>query len=157
MAGCEREDRPFSRVSPERADTRLGGDGRPLATGPRHTSRNAFSISEGQRLFSWFNCAGCHGLRGGGNIGPALSDTEWRYGASIEAIHQSIADGRPDGMPAYRDWVTGDQLWQVSAYVLSLSGRVPLDVAPGRPDGISVGEPPMMHTEEERKAEDVKL
>ena len=60
-------------------------------------------------------------------------------------------------MPAYRGRINEDQLWQLSAYVLSLSGRVPLDVAPGRPDGISMGEPPMMHSEEEPKGEDVKL
>jgi cytochrome c oxidase cbb3-type subunit 3 len=155
FAACEREDRPFSRLSPERADTPLGSDGRPLATGAHHVTHNAFAISEGQRLFDWFNCSACHGGRGGGHIGPALSDAKWRYGASIEDVQRSISDGRPNGMPAFRGRIDGDQLWQLSAYVLSLSGRVPQDVSAGRPDGISLGEPPVMREERAPKAEKV--
>jgi cytochrome c oxidase cbb3-type subunit 3 len=152
---CEREDRPFSRLTPERTDTPRGSDDRPKATGAHHVTHNAFSISEGQRLFDWFNCSGCHGGRGGGHIGPALTDAEWRYGARVEDVHRSIADGRPQGMPAFKGLIQDDQIWQLSAYVLSLSGRVPQDVSAGRPDGISVGEPPAMHTEETPKSEKV--
>src|SRR3954452_2195852 len=32
---------------------------------------NALAISEGQRLFSWYNCSGCH-ANGGGGMGPPL-------------------------------------------------------------------------------------
>jgi cytochrome c oxidase cbb3-type subunit 3 len=155
LLACEREDRPFSALSPIRADTPVDSEGRAQASGARHTTHNAFSISEGQRLFEWFNCSGCHGGRGGGNIGPALSDAAWRYGASVEEVRTSISDGRPNGMPAYRGLVDGDQLWQLSAYVLSLSGRVPQHMAPGRPDGISRGEPPVMHAEESPQREEV--
>jgi len=157
LAACEREDRPFSRISPVRDDTPRDSDGRPRATHARHTSHNAFSVSEGQRLFEQFNCSGCHGGGGGGHIGPALTDAEWRYGASIEEVHRSIAEGRPQGMPAFRGLIQDDQIWQLSAYVLSLSGRVPQDVAPGRPDGVSAGEPPVMHSEQRPKAEKVRL
>jgi cytochrome c oxidase cbb3-type subunit 3 len=156
LCGCEREDRPFSRLSPERADTPLASDGRPKAAGARHVVHNAYAISEGQRLFDWFNCSGCHGGQGGGHIGPALTDAEWRYGASVEEVRRSIAEGRPHGMPAFRGLITDDELWQLSAFVLSLSGRVPQAVAAGRKDGISTGEPPVMHTEQQPKPERVK-
>lgn len=149
---CEREDRPFSAVAPERSDRARGPDGR-LRAGGAHVTRNAFSLSEGQRLFDWFNCSGCHGGRGGGHIGPALTDAEWRYGASLAEVYRSIAEGRPNGMPAFRGLIVDEQIWQLSGYVLSLSGRVPQDVAPGRPDGIGLGEPPVMHTEESPRAE----
>lgn len=148
LLACEREDRPFSRLVPERADAPRGKDGRVRATGARHVVQNAFSVSEGQRLFEWFNCSGCHGGRGGGNIGPALTDAEWRYGARVEDVHRSIAEGRPEGMPAFRGVIADEQIWHLSAYVLSLGGRVPQDVAGGRPDGISLGEPPAMHEPE---------
>jgi cytochrome c oxidase cbb3-type subunit III len=148
LIACEREDRPFSRLTPIRPDTPPGSDGRPLATGARHTARNAFAISEGQRLFNWFNCSGCHGGGGGGHIGPALTDAEWRYGASAEEIHRSIAEGRPRGMPAFGGRINDDQIWQLSAYVLSLGGRDPIDAAAGRPEGMSAGEPPMMRDEQ---------
>lgn len=151
---CEREDRPFSWLQPERSDAREHG--RREATGARHVLHNAFAVSEGQRLFDSFNCSGCHGGRGGGHIGPALTDAEWRYGASVEAVHQSIAAGRPGGMPAFGGIITDPQIWQLSAYVLSLSGRVPQDVGAGRPDGMARGEPPVMHTEETPKHEQVR-
>jgi cytochrome c oxidase cbb3-type subunit 3 len=157
LLGCEREDRPFSALSPVRADTPVDTEGRARASGARHTTHNAYAISEGQRLFEWFNCSGCHGGRGGGHIGPALSDAEWRYGASVEEVHTSIVNGRPNGMPAYRGLVDGDQLWQLSAYVLSLSGRVPQDVAAGRPDGIGRGEPPVMRSEQAPQRERVSF
>jgi len=157
LVACEREDRPFSRISPAREDTPRGSDGRPRATHARHTGNNAFSVSEGQRLFEQFNCSGCHGGAGGGHIGPALTDAEWRYGASMEEVHRSIAEGRPQGMPAFKGLVQDDQIWQLSAYVLSLSGRLPQDVAPGRADGMSAGEPPVMHSEQRPKPEKVRL
>lgn len=31
---------------------------------------NAYAISEGQRLFNWYNCVGCHANGGGGISGP---------------------------------------------------------------------------------------
>jgi cytochrome c oxidase cbb3-type subunit 3 len=147
---CEREDRPFSRVQPERP-----GSGRE-ATGARHVTHNAYSVSEGQRLFDSFNCSSCHGGRGGGHIGPALTDAEWRYGASVEQVHRSIADGRPHGMPAFGGLLTEPQIWQLSAYVLSLSGRVPQHVGAGRPDGIGLGQPPVMHAEQTPQQERVR-
>lgn len=155
LCNCEREDRPFSRLSPERADTPLAADGRPRATGASHVLHNAYSISEGQRLFDWFNCSGCHGGGGGGHIGPPLTDAEWRYGSSIEEVKRSIAEGRPHGMPAFRGLIEEDELWQLSAYVLSLSGRAPSAVAAGRKDGISTGEPPAMREQQNPKPERV--
>lgn len=151
LLGCEREDRPFSAVSPIRFDTPVDAQGRAKASGAHHVTHNAYSISEGQRLYEWFNCAGCHGGGGGGNIGPALSDAEWRYGGSVEDIYRSIRDGRPNGMPGFHGLIEGGQLWQLSAFVLSLSGRVPQQVAGGRPDGISLGEPPAMRAEQAPK------
>jgi cytochrome c oxidase cbb3-type subunit III len=157
LGACEREDRPFSAITPVRFDTPVDTEGRAQASGAHHTTHNAYSISEGQRLFEWFNCSGCHGGQGGGHIGPALRDAEWRYGGSIEEIRSSIVDGRPNGMPAYRGLIDGDQLWQLSAFVLSLSGRVPQHVAAGRPDGISRGEPPVMHVQVSPRPERTKL
>lgn len=155
VLGCEREDRPFSRLSPERPDTPRDDQGFARATGAHHATHNAFSLSEGQRLFDWFNCSACHGGGGGGHIGPALTDAKWRYGSSVQDVHRSIAEGRPNGMPAFRGLIVDEQIWQLSAYVLSLSGRVPQHVSPSRPDGIGVGEPPIMRNEQPTRAERV--
>ena len=46
------------------------------------------------------NCAACHGSGGQGNPGfPSLVDDDWLYGGTIEAIMQSITNGRKGMMP----------------------------------------------------------
>ena len=97
---------------------------------------DAFSVAEGKRLFRWYNCAGCHSLGGGGGIGPALLDSEWIYGSDPASIHDTIVYGRPNGMPAFGDRIPDAQVWQIAAYVRSLSGLVFTGDATGRGDEI---------------------
>jgi cytochrome c oxidase cbb3-type subunit III len=78
------------------------------------------ALHEGTRLYQWFNCGGCH-FEGGGGIGPPLMDTDWIYGERPFQIFDSIASGRPNGMPAYGDKLTEEQIWQITLYVSSLS------------------------------------
>ena len=61
-------------------------------------------------------------------------DDNWIYGGSIENIVHTIREGRPNGMPAFRGKIPDDQIWQIAAYVRSMSGNVPKDAAPGRDD-----------------------
>ena len=68
-------------------------------------------------------------------------DEEWRYGGSIEQIHASIVQGRPNGMPSFRGKVPDDQVWEIAAYVRSLSGNVPKYVAGGGRQGMAVAPP----------------
>ena len=101
---------------------------------------NAPHVSNGQLYFHWMNCTGCHS-EGGGGIGPSLMDTKWRYGSSIDDIVQTIANGRPNGMPAFAGKMTPTQIWEVAAYVRSLSSHVPQSIRAGRSEGLSDGEP----------------
>jgi len=117
------------------------------ATLGAHYEHVSFHIAEGGRLFRSFNCNGCHGS-GGGSIGPALMDDQWRYGGSIDQIHASILDGRPNGMPSWRGKMTDVEAWQLAAYVRSMSGNVPKDVAPGRRDTLT-GTPPSTQIDRE--------
>lgn len=98
---------------------------------------NANALSDGKRLFSQYNCTGCH-ANGGGAIGPALMDETWIYGSDPASIHSTIVEGRPNGMPAYRNKISDYQVWELAAYVRSLSGQVRKDVAPGRSDTMNV-------------------
>jgi cytochrome c oxidase cbb3-type subunit 3 len=100
-------------------------------------ANNAFHISQGQRLYSWFNCVGCHS-HGGGGMGPPLMDQKWRYGARMEDIVYSILNGRPNGMPPWRNKITEQQAWQLAAYVHSLSGQVRKDAVSARTEEPSV-------------------
>jgi cytochrome c oxidase cbb3-type subunit 3 len=99
-------------------------------------SNSPFAISEGKRLFTWYNCSGCHG-RGGGGMGPALMDSRWLYGDRPEQIFASIAGGRPNGMPSWGSRLPEAQIWQLVAYVRSLAKAVPRSALSPRGDELS--------------------
>lgn len=97
---------------------------------------SAYAVAEGKRLFSWYNCTGCH-FHGGGGIGPALMDSSWTYGSQPAQIYSTIVQGRPNGMPAWGGKIPEYQVWELVAYVRSLGGLLPKSVAPGRSDDMS--------------------
>jgi cytochrome c oxidase cbb3-type subunit 3 len=65
-------------------------------------------------------------------------DDRWIYGSDPENIFSTIVEGRPNGMPSFRGKIPDYQVWQLVAYVQSLSGNVPKDAAGGRPDSMQV-------------------
>ncbi len=78
------------------------------------------AAAQGRRLFVQYNCAGCHGGRAGGGMGPSLRDTDWLYGSSADRIFNSIAQGRGHGMPSWGVRIPDKQIWQLVAYIQSL-------------------------------------
>jgi cytochrome c oxidase cbb3-type subunit 3 len=102
---------------------------------------NAYAVAQGERWYRWYNCAGCHS-NGGGGMGPPLMDDKWIYGYAPGQIAASIVQGRPNGMPSFAGRIPDDQVWQIVAYVRSMSGQVRKDVAPSRTDSLSSGAPP---------------
>ena len=149
LAACDREER-HSRAKPigetvpagQSPDTIWAGGQQEPALDPRAKlyDNNAPAIAQGQTLYMQMNCVGCH-FHGGGGMGPALMDDEWRYGGRIDQIASTIAEGRPNGMPAWRGKLTNDQIWQLSAYVRSLSGQPSKDAVNSRSDGMSTTAP----------------
>ena len=139
LAACERETRRFHVESAaERASAISQSDLHPGHMAPRPVTRgpadeNAWDVSEGQRLFTAFNCSGCHS-QGGGGMGPALMDGKWIYGSASANIVATILEGRPNGMPSFRGRIDDHQAWQIAAYVRSLAGLLRKDVEPGRRD-----------------------
>ena len=94
---------------------------------------NAYNLGEGKRLYAWFNCKGCH-ADGGGASGPGLMDGWWRYGADPVSVFVSLRDGRPNGMPAFGDKLTTEQMWQLVGYVRSIGRASAVNGAPSRND-----------------------
>jgi cytochrome c oxidase cbb3-type subunit 3 len=144
LGACEREQRSF-RPNPGQPDTRVPQPSLVPRPGPPESSRpgegkkfeaNAYHVGQGKQFFRAFNCIGCHG-NGGGGIGPALMDANWIYGGDIKSIYVTIRDGRPNGMPAFGGKIPDDQIWEIAAYVRSLSGQLRTDVAPNRNDSIT--------------------
>jgi cytochrome c oxidase cbb3-type subunit III len=148
IAACKREDREFRVRTPEtdriqsKALVPIMAGGSPQPAHVRNDyENNAYAMSEGKRLFSSFNCYGCHGGSGGGGMGPPLIDDVWIYGNAPEQIFSSIVEGRPNGMPSFRNKLPNYQVWQLAAYVRSMSGLAAADAAPGRNDDMQSAPP----------------
>jgi cytochrome c oxidase cbb3-type subunit 3 len=94
---------------------------------------NAYNLSEGKRLYSWFGCKSCH-ADGEGGVGPGFLDGWWNYGPEMVSIFASIRDGRPHGMPAFRDKMTTEQMWQLAGYVQTIGAYSAKTAATSRND-----------------------
>jgi cytochrome c oxidase cbb3-type subunit 3 len=146
VSACEREARPFhdltaatrSAERPVGTTLVIGGSVRSSQASP--FQENAFGIAEGKRLFDAYNCSGCH-AHGGGGMGPALMDDKWIYGHAAANIFETIVEGRPNGMPSFRARIPDVQVWQLVAFIQSMSGHAPIDSLPGRRDHLSGGDP----------------
>lgn len=160
LAGCDREERQ-SRGQPL-PETAAGGPREGILQpgvqvsdqpDPRAAQyeNNSYQISQGQILFNKMNCVGCH-AHGGGAMGPALDDDEWIYGGSMEQIVATIDQGRPNGMPSWRGKLTEQQMWQLAAYVRSLSAQPRQDVLSSRPDEPSSTEPATLQSRQPMNA-----
>jgi cytochrome c oxidase cbb3-type subunit 3 len=140
FAACSREERRFGEPSPASqapstitlSELQAGAKTAPAGL-PSPYEYNAYAVAQGKQLYESFNCMGCH-AQGGGAIGPALMDAQWIYGDAPENIFATIVEGRPNGMPSFRGKIPAQQLWQIIAYIRSLSGQVSKDAAPSRPD-----------------------
>ncbi len=143
LASCEREAREL-RPAPTRlaifgdaareSDLQPGGpQSQPQVTNPYEG--NAYAISEGQRLFAWYNCTGCH-ANGGGAIGPPLIKQDWIYGNQPANLFDTIVKGRPNGMPAWGEKIPEYQVWQLVTYVRSLNDLEPRSTTAPRADTI---------------------
>lgn len=92
------------------------------------------ALARGKAAFG-DNCAGCHGLGGGGSKGgyPNLNDDDWIWGGALDQIRTTILNGvrwsgnsdtRISPMPAFgRDGVLKpDEIENVASFVRGLSG-----------------------------------
>jgi cytochrome c oxidase cbb3-type subunit 3 len=147
LNSCEREERGFrvqtpdaNRVQTVRLSTLQPGVSAPTPSFKNEYENNALALTQGKQLFQQMNCVGCH-ANGGGSIGPPLMDDKWLYGGHPDQIFSTIVQGRPNGMPSFGSKLPDYQIWQLAAYVRSLSGNVPKDAAPGRNDDMQMKEP----------------
>jgi cytochrome c oxidase cbb3-type subunit III len=139
-AACQREKRSMRDIPPG-ATGESAVQTTELVAGPKTADpwvstyqESRFAVSQGQTYYEQFNCAGCHAPGGGGGMGPPLNDDEWIYGSDPENIFDTVTKGRPNGMPSFRGKIGNAHLWQLVAYVRSLSGLTPPDTWPSRSD-----------------------
>jgi cytochrome c oxidase cbb3-type subunit 3 len=79
------------------------------------------AILRGMQAFASMNCVGCHAPNGGGGMGPALSERQFIYGREPANIYLSIEQGRPNGMPAWGELLPANTIWDLVAYITSIS------------------------------------
>jgi cytochrome c oxidase cbb3-type subunit III len=145
LAGCQR---PTGDDEERRSDAPRGiifPPELPINPGPQPAQRfvgteNPFredriALRDGERYYMWYNCAGCHGALGGGGIGPPLRDDDWIYGGDAASIYQSIAQGRPQGMPAYGGIASDDMIWKMAGYIQALAAGEDVGPQPPVPAG----------------------
>jgi cytochrome c oxidase cbb3-type subunit 3 len=102
----------------------------------------SYSIAGGRSVFA-VNCAPCHGAGGQGGHGyPVLADDDWLWGGDLANIEHTIRYGirstssetRQSEMPKFGvdQVLTPEQINDVAAYALSLSGEAADKDAAGR-------------------------
>jgi cytochrome c oxidase cbb3-type subunit III len=90
-------------------------------------------IDQGKAAFEQ-RCSVCHGLDGGGAMGPNIQGIPMRIGAPVVA--NTIKNGITGAMPAFGGQLSDAQIQQVIAYLLTLTrkdvGTVTGDAAKGK-------------------------
>ena len=92
-------------------------------------------VAAGEATYK-IRCVSCHGLDGGGLVGPNLTDDYTIYGFGREQVLAVVYHGTPKGMLAWKDQLSLDEVYQVAAYVRTLRGTTP--AKPKAPDGIQI-------------------
>ena len=80
---------------------------------------DAAGIAEGEQVFASI-CAVCHKPDGTGMVGPSLVDPYWKYGHGDAELFETVAAGRPLGMPPWGAQLGDEKIWKVLAYLETL-------------------------------------
>ena len=88
-------------------------------------ARDKANSSKGQAIFM-SNCTPCHGEKGGGIIGPNLTDEYWLHGGQDQDIARTITYGIPHkGMISWKSQLAPDEVGKLVAYIRSIQGSAP--------------------------------
>ncbi len=77
-------------------------------------------LDSGKKTFE-ATCSTCHGLDGGGAMGPNIQGIPFRLG--MDAVTNVIKNGMPGGMPAFGSQLDAQQIEQVVGYLLTLTRK----------------------------------
>lgn len=107
----------------DRADAKYGPIFAKYAAMPiEDVAKDELALKMGGRLFA-SNCAVCHGSDAKGAHGfPNLTDDDWLWGGTPEAIKTTILKGRKAAMPGWEAALGNEGVKNVAGYVRNLSG-----------------------------------
>jgi cytochrome c(L) len=89
---------------------------------------NAEAINEGRALYLKYGCSGCHGVGGGGGMGPPVTDDVWKFGSSDEALFKLIKGEVAESTMPKVFTLTDDEVWKMIAYIRSVYAGDPSKV-----------------------------
>lgn len=69
---------------------------------------------EGRRSYLKLNCYGCHGMFAAGAMGPSI------IGAERGDVSEAVLQGKGEGMPSFRDYVTSTDITNLTRYLDSI-------------------------------------
>jgi cytochrome c oxidase cbb3-type subunit 3 len=94
------------------------GAGAPAAGGHKEGTKEEY-LAMGKKEYAE-RCAACHGADAKGGIGPDLTRKEYKYGKTVQAVTESITEGRPGGMPPFKNDLSHEKTEGLVQYILSL-------------------------------------
>lgn len=72
------------------------------------------------------SCAGCHGEKGQGTVGPNLTDKHWIHGGGLKNISSTIKEGvAGKGMISWNAVFSDQEVQRLAECVLAMQGTEP--------------------------------
>ncbi len=90
----------------------------------RLETEKTYDATKGGQIYA-DNCASCHGEKGQGSLefgAPNLTDGIWLYGNSLNAIMETVNNGRQGVMPAWSGRLDPITIKALTVYVHALGG-----------------------------------
>ena len=80
---------------------------------------DAAQLTDGKAIYKK-NCVACHGVNGGGGVGPNFTDAYWLHGNAINDVFKTIKYGVPEkGMIPWEAQLNPEQIQNVASYILT--------------------------------------
>lgn len=92
-------------------------------------------VRQGKQVYTRF-CVTCHGISGKGDTDMAgtleeppsdLTDGEWKYGGTDGELMSVIKAGTDTGMPAFKDNLNDQRIWQAVHYLRTIGPEPGID------------------------------
>ncbi len=77
------------------------------------------AIREGKEIFA-NTCAPCHNADGTGGIGSNLTAPKLKYGSTRNDLYETVAKGRPNGMPSFLPQIGAEKISKVIDFLETL-------------------------------------